>query len=137
MIIKWNFEDINPGQMRGTYAFAETSNGIYQLVFDSYRHEFSLYIHTPERIGRIAFLASYNWKHHTINEMLIYMHRVIEIYEGGSIEPHAHICGDCLHLIFKDYKERCGQCRLTRLYRRFTDICVNEDIAENDRIRNE
>lgn len=36
-------------------------------------------------------------------------------------------CGNCHHLIFKDYKERTGSCRLTRLYRRFTDICVHEE----------
>lgn len=136
MIIKWIFEDIKPGQRRGTIAFSEDFK--YQIVFDKRMQEFSLYIHIPNvNIGRIAFLASYNCIHHSINEMLIYMHRVIENYEQGNVETHAHLCGDCLHLIFKDYKERCGQCRLTRLYRRFTDICLNEDIAENDRIRNE
>lgn len=36
-------------------------------------------------------------------------------------------CGNCNHLIFKDYKERTGSCRLTRLYRRFSDICVNDE----------
>lgn len=40
---------------------------------------------------------------------------------------HGIRCMDCNHLIFKDYKERCGQCRLTRLYRRFSDICLHEE----------
>lgn len=135
MIIKWIFEDIKPGQRRGPFAMSEDGN--YQIVFDKKMQEFSLYIHTTNRIGRIAFLSSYRCPYHNINEMLIYMHRVIENYNSGNLETHAHLCEDCLHLIFKDYKERCGQCRLTRLYRRFTDICVNEDIAENDRITNE
>lgn len=36
-------------------------------------------------------------------------------------------CGNCKHLIFKDYKECTGSCRLTRLYRRFTDRCIHEE----------
>lgn len=40
---------------------------------------------------------------------------------------HGRHCMDCNHLIFKDYKERTGCCRLTRLYRRFSDICVYEE----------
>lgn len=36
-------------------------------------------------------------------------------------------CGNCKHLIFKDYRERTGACRLTRLYRRFEDLCVHDE----------
>lgn len=38
-----------------------------------------------------------------------------------------HKCGNCRHLIFKDYKHNEGLCRLTRLNRCFTDICVHEE----------
>ena len=37
---------------------------------------------------------------------------------------------DNYHLIFRDYRNNEGLCNLTRLYRRFSDTCVNEDIAE-------
>ena len=36
-------------------------------------------------------------------------------------------CGNCRYLIFKDYKEQTGSCRLTRLYRRFEDLCVHDE----------
>lgn len=44
-----------------------------------------------------------------------------------KIKDNARTCGNCNHLIFKDYKERTGSCRLTRLYRRFSDCCLHEE----------
>ena len=36
-------------------------------------------------------------------------------------------CGNCHHLIFRDYKHNEGLCNITRLHRCFTDKCVHEE----------
>lgn len=36
-------------------------------------------------------------------------------------------CGNCHHLIFRDYKHNEGLCNITRLYRCFSDRCVHEE----------
>lgn len=38
-----------------------------------------------------------------------------------------YTCGQCHHLIFKDYRHREGLCNLCRLYRCFDDPCVHEE----------
>ena len=40
---------------------------------------------------------------------------------------HRMNCGNCSHLILKDYEHQDGTCRVTRQHRRFTDICVHEE----------
>ena len=44
-----------------------------------------------------------------------------------KFKDNTRICGNCKHLIFKDYKHHVGICRLIRLNRRFTDLCVHEE----------
>lgn len=36
-------------------------------------------------------------------------------------------CGNCKNLICKDVIHHEGICKLTRLYRRFTDLCVHDE----------
>jgi hypothetical protein len=36
-------------------------------------------------------------------------------------------CGNCHHLIFKDYDHKDGTCRVTRLHRNFNSPCVYEE----------
>lgn len=36
-------------------------------------------------------------------------------------------CGNCRHLIFKDFKHQEGLCDLTRLHRCFYDLCVHDE----------
>ena len=36
-------------------------------------------------------------------------------------------CGNCYHLIFRDYKHNEGLCNLTRLHKCFTDRCVHDE----------
>lgn len=38
-----------------------------------------------------------------------------------------YTCGQCHHLIFRDYKHNEGLCDLTRLHRCFYDPCVHEE----------
>lgn len=42
-------------------------------------------------------------------------------------EENYHKCGNCHHLIFKDYKHNEGLCNLTRLHRCFYDLCVHDE----------
>ena len=41
-------------------------------------------------------------------------------------KENPHKCGNCRYLIFKDYNHKDGTCRVTRVHRRFTDLCVHE-----------
>ena len=36
-------------------------------------------------------------------------------------------CGNCHHLLFRDYRHNEGLCNLTRLHRCFSDKCVHEE----------
>lgn len=36
-------------------------------------------------------------------------------------------CMNCKHLIFKQYDNRRGYCRILRMHRRFSDPCVHEE----------
>lgn len=128
MIIKWIFEDIEPGQIRGPLATSEDGN--YQIVFD-YNSLLHFYLYRNSNCI-YACNVECDITGLCISDLLVKCHRVIEMRANNS-----RICGNCCHLIFKDYKHHDGECRLTRLHRNFEDICVNEDIAENDRIRND
>lgn len=41
-------------------------------------------------------------------------------------------CGNCEHLLFKDYKVMKGFCDLVRIDRNFEDPCVHEEEVNND-----
>lgn len=42
-----------------------------------------------------------------------------------EFKDNPHKCGNCKYLIFKDHEHKDGTCRVTRLHRRFTDLCVH------------
>ena len=42
-----------------------------------------------------------------------------------ELKDNPHKCGNCKYLIFKDYDHKDGTCRVTRVHRRFNDICVH------------
>ena len=44
-----------------------------------------------------------------------------------EFKDNPHKCGNCKYLIFKDYDHKDGTCRVTRVHRRFNDLCVHED----------
>lgn len=44
-----------------------------------------------------------------------------------ELKDNPHKCGKCRYLIFKNYKYNSGTCRICRLHRSFTDICVHEE----------
>ena len=44
-----------------------------------------------------------------------------------NIKDNPHKCGNCKYLIFKDHRHNEGLCRITRLNRRYTDLCVHEE----------
>ena len=51
----------------------------------------------------------------------------IETFKVPVLEENYNKCGNCHHLIFKDYHHNQGLCNLTRLYRCFTDRCVHDE----------
>lgn len=44
-----------------------------------------------------------------------------------KVKDNPHKCGNCKYLIFKDHRHNEGLCRITRLQRRCSDICVHEE----------
>ena len=129
MIIKWLLEDIKPDQSRGLLAMSDDGN--YQIVFD-YNSLLHFYVYRNSNCI-YACNVECDITGLCISDLLVKCHRQIEIIEKNSSPI---ICGKCYHLIFKDYRHHEGLCNLVRLHRNFEDICVNEDIAENDRITN-
>ena len=45
----------------------------------------------------------------------------------GTRDYSVKHCGNCEHLIFKDYRNKDGICRITRLHRNFESPCVHEE----------
>lgn len=131
MIIKWILEDIKPNQIRGPFATSEDSN--YQIVFDLNSY-LNLYLY-KNRDCIYFDKIDYSFGKVTISDILVKCHQQIERYERRI--NTSRICCNCSHLIFKDYRHHEGVCSISHLPRNFEDICINEDIAENDRIRNE
>lgn len=43
------------------------------------------------------------------------------------IKDNPHKCCNCKYLVFKDHRHNEGLCKITRLHRCFTDICVHEE----------
>lgn len=46
------------------------------------------------------------------------------------LKKHDNICGNCIHLIFKDYKHMCGICSTTGIDHNFEDKCDHEEEKE-------
>lgn len=44
-----------------------------------------------------------------------------------KFKDNPHKCGNCKYLIFKDHRHNEGLCRITRLHRCYTDLCVHEE----------
>lgn len=119
MQIRWFFEDIEPGQIRGPVATSEDGN--YQIVFDFYdlnNRYFYLYRNSD---CIYAFKVDSDFE---FSEFFAKCHRKIERWEN-KIDPY--ICGNCNLLIFKDYKHQEGMCKLVRIHRNFEDPCIHQE----------
>ena len=44
-----------------------------------------------------------------------------------KIKDNARICGNCSHLILKDYHHQDGTCRILRIHRDFKSPCIHEE----------
>ena len=132
MIIKWLLDDIKPGQIRGPLAMSNDGN--YQIVFDKINSLLHFYLYRNSNCIAAFNVECPNIDNLCISDLLVKCHRKIEMIEKNSSPI---ICGKCHHLIFRDYRHHEGLCNLIRIHRNFENVCINEDIAENDQIRNE
>lgn len=135
MIIKWIFEDIKPGQIRGPLATSEDGN--YQIVFESK----SIYFFTYYLYKNSDCIYDFDFctiDYFDLSDLLVKCHRKIERYDKYyhldqlsdsecTVKFKENICGTCHHLIFKDFRHREGLCNLCRLHRCFDDPCVHEE----------
>ena len=133
MQIRWFFEDIEPGAIRGPVATSEDGN--YQIVFDFYAiRTFYLYKNSD-----CIYACKVDDDPFDFSYFLAKCHRKIERWEeyyhiSDMPDPECIVkpkdyckCGNCHHLIFKDYEHHEGLCNLTRLHRRFEDLCVHDE----------
>ncbi len=134
MQIKWFFEDIEPGAIRGPVATSEDGN--YQIVFDFYAiHTFYLYKNSD-----CIYACNVDDDPFDFSSFLAKCHRKIERWEEYyhldklsnhdcivKVKDNFRTCGNCSHLIFKDYEHHEGTCSVTRLHRNFESPCVHEE----------
>ena len=122
MQIRWFFEDIEPGAIRGPVATSEDGN--YQIVFESRTPYYFIYYLYRNSDCIYAYDVCTIDHYFEFSEFLAKCHRKIERWED-KINPY--ICRNCRFLIFKDYEHHEGTCSITRLHRNFEDPCVHEE----------
>lgn len=130
MQIKWIIGYDEPDYVRGHIAIDES--GRYQITYDNDDGKYYLYDHKPKMIGvpnpyYVDYIDIKDLSHMnivTLSDVLIMMHRKIEIYNHYS---YLNRCGKCRHLIFKDYKSMKGFCDLCRVDRNFEEPCIHEE----------
>lgn len=147
MIIKWIFEDLEPGQIRGPAATSEDGN--YQIVFEFYALHIFYYLYENSECI-YAYKIDTDTKYpFEFSDLLAECHRVIERRQARrkeaeyyhldrlqdpectvKLKDNVRTCGNCNHLIFKDYRHGDGTCCITHRFKSFYDRCDRCDHEE-------
>lgn len=130
MQIKWDI--INPlkcNHVTGT--IAKSKCGHYEITYHHKEQRFRLWFHSI--LGYTLPLCSTSYHQFPdFNDHLIWFHQFIERRSIQKVtdkldKTDDHTCGNCSHLIFKDFEHHEGTCSVTRLHRNFESPCALEE----------